>query len=184
MWKVFLGAVIFPQKCSPPRATIIPRNFATAVIFLAMKYPVTKALILQVQEVHLHHNQARLILLVSHTNSQHTRVKLWPARWLLRTKTTAEIRMCNDLRSLCVGRLARRLGIVHSIGNSNQISLSKIINALYNSQKNHSWHKSIMVNVSTLSYKSVNTFEQWHKHNDRNSRSRTLSKSITVWFSN
>ena len=52
-------AAIFPQKCSPPRATIIPRKFAAAVILLAMKFPVTKALILQVQEVDLRHNQAR-----------------------------------------------------------------------------------------------------------------------------
>ena len=46
-------------------------------------------------------------------------------------------------------------------------------------KRNHSWQKYIMVNVSTLSYKSVNAFEQWHKHNDRD---RKVQDTVQVHY--
>ena len=69
--------------------------------------------------------------------------------------------------------------LVHSIWHLKSNLLSKIINTSYISQKNHSWHKYIMVNVSTLSYKLVNTCEQDTNTMIETVGSRTLSKSIT-----
>ena len=86
---------------------------------------------------------------------------------------------CNDLCSLCVVGSPDVQIQFTALATQIKISLSKIINAFYNSQKNHSWHKSIMVNVSTLSYKLVNTCEQDTNTMIETVGSRTLSKSIT-----
>ena len=71
--------------------------------------------------------------------------------------------------------------VVHSIGHSNQFSLSKIVNAFHNSQKESQLaqiYTSEWRIVSTLSHKSVNTFEHDANTNIQTVGSRTLSKSL------
>ena len=73
--------------------------------------------------------------------------------------TTGDSKNCNDFTSLWVDWFTRHSETGVHIGNSNQFFLNKIINVFHDSHKYHSWHKYIIVNMSTLSHTSVNTFE-------------------------